>query len=177
MFGIMFIFTLGTIIIILGMTLPSIASFFQKRLKKDPHARLEWCANDTLQLQRLAHEELGLGKWSHGTKSIPMTKGDINLGVLDLTDLKHPRLTNQDSEKENVVGIANPEAAMEEETLVSEARVSLSTSREESEDTGTGSDEDPVENAEARPPKETIAQGRGGSQEIQRAEASSPLLR
>ncbi|KAF7533746.1 hypothetical protein G7054_g6810 [Neopestalotiopsis clavispora] len=174
MFGIMFIFTLGTIIIILGITLPSIVGFFQKRLKKDPHARLEWCANNTLQLQRLAHEELGLGKWSHGTKSIPMTKGDINLGVLDLSDLKHPRLMSQDSKKEDVVGIATPETAMEEETLVSEARVSLSTSRGAIEDTSIGGDEGTAANAEAQPPEEMIIQGRGGSQEIQRPESSSP---
>lgn len=43
-------------------------------------------------LRRMAHEELGLGTWTHGASSIPKTKSDVFLGTLDLTDEKHPRL-------------------------------------------------------------------------------------
>ena len=49
--------------------------------------------NETLQLQRLAYEEIGLGTWSGGAKSIPTTLAGEELGVLDLTDLDHPRLS------------------------------------------------------------------------------------
>ncbi|KAF2623613.1 hypothetical protein BU25DRAFT_308937, partial [Macroventuria anomochaeta] len=46
----------------------------------------------TLQLQRIAHENLGLGTWKRTDEQIPVTnKGDI-LGVFDTTDRKHARL-------------------------------------------------------------------------------------
>lgn len=58
---------------------------------------LEWFSNETLQLQRMAHEELGLGGvWSGctGPGAIPVTdKGEL-LGVLDVLDPGHPRLVN-----------------------------------------------------------------------------------
>lgn len=55
-------------------------------------ARLEWAVNGTLQLQRLAHESLGYGTWSHCDEEIPLTGDGEHLGTLDLDDLKHPRL-------------------------------------------------------------------------------------
>ncbi|TDZ20841.1 hypothetical protein Cob_v006238 [Colletotrichum orbiculare MAFF 240422] len=48
--------------------------------------------NDVLQLQRLAHEELGVGDWKHGTNMIPVTAENITLAVLDASDPLHPRL-------------------------------------------------------------------------------------
>ncbi|KAI8627032.1 hypothetical protein F5Y19DRAFT_477924 [Xylariaceae sp. FL1651] len=57
-----------------------------------PHKHLEWTLNATYQLQRLAHEELGLGTWSHGTHTIPETKPDELLGCLDMSNPEHPIL-------------------------------------------------------------------------------------
>ena len=56
----------------------------------------EWFNNDTLQLQRMAHEELGLGHWeiSKIPQNIPVTEKGQLLGVLDCSDRKHPRLVN-----------------------------------------------------------------------------------
>lgn len=48
--------------------------------------------NETLQLQRLAHEELGLGTWRQCDKDVPVTESRQRLGVLDLSDRRHPRL-------------------------------------------------------------------------------------
>lgn len=46
----------------------------------------------TLQLQRLAHEELGFGTWSRGAHEMPSTEPDELLGYLDITDPGHPVL-------------------------------------------------------------------------------------
>ena len=57
----------------------------------------EWFSNDKLQLQRMAHEELGLGgTWSGctGPHTIPITEKGQLLGVLDVSDPDHPRLVN-----------------------------------------------------------------------------------
>lgn len=53
---------------------------------------MEWTTNETLQLQRLAHEEIGFGNWSRTTSSIPIIEtGDI-LAILDISDPDHPKL-------------------------------------------------------------------------------------
>ncbi|CAJ2503206.1 Uu.00g106000.m01.CDS01 [Anthostomella pinea] len=46
-------------------------------------------------LQRLAHEELGIGRWTRGDEAVPVTKVVTNLALLDVSDVsdvKHPRL-------------------------------------------------------------------------------------
>jgi hypothetical protein len=49
--------------------------------------------NETFQLQRLAHEEVGLGTWSRTTDFIPVTKPREELALLDLSYPGHPRLS------------------------------------------------------------------------------------
>ncbi|TRX92221.1 hypothetical protein FHL15_006836 [Xylaria flabelliformis] len=89
-FGLLFIFTFGGIIVFLGLTLDSIVAFIQRHRRSDPHRRLEWGLNETLQLQRLAHEALGHSTWTDCTKSVPITTQDAFLGKLDVSDLNHP---------------------------------------------------------------------------------------
>lgn len=48
--------------------------------------------NQTLQLQRLAHEELGYGIWTHAADSIPTTRRGEKLSLIDTSDPDHPRL-------------------------------------------------------------------------------------
>ncbi|KAI0121480.1 hypothetical protein F4776DRAFT_665257 [Hypoxylon sp. NC0597] len=67
-------------------------------------------------LQRTAHEELGLGTWTHGVSSIPTTKNDVFLGTLDLTDEKHPRLQRPK------LGINFNTYLLSEDTLNAESR-------------------------------------------------------
>lgn len=63
-----------------------------QRNQKLQYAFAEWQANSTLQLQRLAHENLGLGTWSKTNESVPVTEpGDV-LGVLDISNPLHSRL-------------------------------------------------------------------------------------
>ena len=56
------------------------------------YARAEWQTNTTLQLQRMAHENLGLGTWSRADEGVPVTEMGDRVGVLDISDKKHPRL-------------------------------------------------------------------------------------
>jgi hypothetical protein len=56
------------------------------------YAYAEWQANSTLQLQRQAHEGLGLGTWSRTNETVPVTEPGDQLGTLDISDRKHPRL-------------------------------------------------------------------------------------
>ncbi|KKY13326.1 hypothetical protein UCDDS831_g09109 [Diplodia seriata] len=64
-FGLSFIFVAGGLVILASWILEPLVAFVQRRCRLDSYARLEWCANETLQLQRLAHEELGMGTWSN----------------------------------------------------------------------------------------------------------------
>lgn len=86
---------IGCLVLLIEQTLGSILIWLESRgiIKKTCQ---EWFINETLQLQRLAHEELGLGEWESctGSRVIPVTRKDQLLGTLDCTDPKHPRLVN-----------------------------------------------------------------------------------
>lgn len=87
------ILVIGLLIILLESTLESIVFFLEKRgsLKT---STVEWFSNDVLQLQRMVHEELGLGDWSGctGPGAVPVTKKGQLLGILNNDDSEHPRL-------------------------------------------------------------------------------------
>lgn len=64
--------------------------------KDDRHviyALLEWRSNSILQLQRLLHENLGMGTWSSASNQVPVTERGEKIGVIDTSDPKHPRMT------------------------------------------------------------------------------------
>ncbi|KAI1081443.1 hypothetical protein F5B20DRAFT_536073 [Whalleya microplaca] len=98
LFGLIFLFVGGLVLIIISANIESIALCFQRRFKRDPFSRLEWAVNDTLQLQRLAFEELGVGKWNDCDKDIPFTKDLVQVSALDVSDLKHPKLSRVKAE-------------------------------------------------------------------------------
>lgn len=56
------------------------------------YARLEWVTDETLQLQRQAYEQAGVGEWAGCAGNVPVTKGGERLAGLDLEDLECPRL-------------------------------------------------------------------------------------
>ena len=65
--------------------------------KKNKYARLEWESNGVLQLQRLAHEELGFGEWRNCDKEVPIPRDALTkLAMLNISDPKHPRLKRLD---------------------------------------------------------------------------------
>ncbi|KAM7210944.1 hypothetical protein V8F06_013679 [Rhypophila decipiens] len=86
------IFLGGALIILLSFTLDSILPWCLHRMGWTRYSKLEWSSNETLQLQRLAHEASGTGTWSRGTGSIPVTQPGDLLAVLDISDPAHPRL-------------------------------------------------------------------------------------
>jgi hypothetical protein len=62
------------------------------RSAKLMYSHAEWQAGSTLQLQRLAHENLGLGTWTRADEAIPVTEPGDTLGVLDVSNTKHARM-------------------------------------------------------------------------------------
>ena len=79
---------------LLEAMLETVVHWFDKRRGTDrsTYKRLEWHANSTLQLQRLAHEEAGFGTWCHCNSDLPTTEYNQNLATLNVSNPKHPRL-------------------------------------------------------------------------------------
>ncbi|KAI0545584.1 hypothetical protein F4679DRAFT_560534 [Xylaria curta] len=92
LFGLAFFFVAGSLIVLMSFSLEPLLAALQHRWGFQQYAHLEWASQETLQLQRLAHEELGFGDWSGATDAIPTTKLDDKLAGLDLRNPKHPRL-------------------------------------------------------------------------------------
>jgi hypothetical protein len=92
--GLVLIFSIGSFIILVSTFLPCLTRRLQRHRK--PFAGLEWVTNDTLQLQRLAHEALGAGAWEGACDDFPRTRNGNQLAVLDITDQKHPLLRVSD---------------------------------------------------------------------------------
>ncbi|KAI0465764.1 hypothetical protein F4859DRAFT_519793 [Xylaria cf. heliscus] len=91
LFGLFFTLVSGLLIVLISYILEPVSGYLCKR-GYNQYAHMEWVTSGTLQLQRLAHEELGSGVWSKCTDEIPVGKEDELLGSLDITDLDHPVL-------------------------------------------------------------------------------------
>lgn len=91
-FGLAVVFIVGGLIITLSYVLGPLACWIQHRHGLDVHTRFEWTMNETLQLQRLTHEELGVGSWKCCDGSVPITEWRDRLAVIDLEDSAHPKL-------------------------------------------------------------------------------------
>jgi len=92
--GIGLILVIGGGFIFLDLTLAYVVDYFSiRRSKTHPnpsrtYARLEWDANTTLQLQRLAHEQIGVGTWS-SRWGHPVTSPGEKLAMIDVADEEH----------------------------------------------------------------------------------------
>ena len=78
--------------IILEMVLEDVLDWLQKKKTRHDYSRLEWKANATLQLHRIAHEEISSGTWSRTTEAVPVTAEGQLLAPLDISNRDHPRL-------------------------------------------------------------------------------------
>lgn len=101
LFGICLTYVLGSLIAIASYLLQPISAFLHRKKGCLRYAHLEWVSNSTLQLQRLAHEELGIGTWSDCSKEIPITKPGEILGCLDMMNAQHPVLRRVDVEEDD----------------------------------------------------------------------------
>lgn len=90
--GLLSIFITGFVITISSYLLEPVSSFLCKKGYRQ-YAHLEWTTNTVLQLQRLAHEELGLGTWSGCADTVPTTKPAEVIASLDITNIHHPVLS------------------------------------------------------------------------------------
>ncbi|KAF2017544.1 hypothetical protein BU24DRAFT_388882 [Aaosphaeria arxii CBS 175.79] len=88
--GISLIVGIGGIIILLDMFLELLLDYFQRKNVRHNYSRLEWKANSTLQLHRMAHEVAHSGTWSKATDAVPVTLPGEALAAVDITDVKHP---------------------------------------------------------------------------------------
>lgn len=64
----------GIVIIIVSYAIEPLLALFYSRRKYKEYKYLEWAANSTLQLQRLAYQGLGSQKWSNYTDDVPKTR-------------------------------------------------------------------------------------------------------
>lgn len=92
-------FFFGLLVIIISFAIEPIASCVQRRFKLTPYARLEWYSTSVFQLQRFAHEELGLGTWENCDGDLPATAPGTMLATLNIADESHPLLQVPITEK------------------------------------------------------------------------------
>ncbi|KAF1991805.1 hypothetical protein K402DRAFT_321910, partial [Aulographum hederae CBS 113979] len=85
---------IGILLILLSFFLEPLASFFHRRWRhgKNGYALLEWSVNETFQLHRATHENIGSGTWKTTFKGVPVTHGRERLDALDVSDPQRPRL-------------------------------------------------------------------------------------
>lgn len=100
----MFTYILGVLVLAASYSLEPILACLHRHRKYKQYAYLEWTTNETLQLQRLAHEEVNgaSGEWSRCTNWVPTTKPGVSLSSLDISDLDHPRLQQTPDEKDSL---------------------------------------------------------------------------
>jgi len=118
----------GITIMLVTLYLEKLCDLVLQRTPFRKHARLrrchaEWKAGSTLQLQRIAHENLGFGTLKRTDESVPVTnRGDI-LGTFNIDDEKHARLVNLGMERkyQGIYGNTPSDETPDEETADSAA--------------------------------------------------------
>jgi len=93
MLGLLFTLTFGATAILASYSLEPILECIHRRTGRHRYTFPEWATNQTLQIQRLAYEEIGSESWLRGLESVPVTEPGEALPGLDLSDPDHPRLS------------------------------------------------------------------------------------
>lgn len=76
---------------VLSYTLELLVIAIQSCRNTHTYQHLEWTVNETLQLQRLAHKELGCGSWQKTNGVVPVTRADEMLAIVDVLEPEHPK--------------------------------------------------------------------------------------
>ncbi|KAK7934598.1 hypothetical protein PG985_000093 [Apiospora marii] len=95
MFGLCFTLATGALIIIISYVLDPLFECLHARYRHKSYQHLEWRSNATLQIHRLAEEQVGFSTWENCTALVPTTTGgadDAVMSRLDITDPTHPKL-------------------------------------------------------------------------------------
>lgn len=87
------IVSLGGAIICISLFLETLVGHLQFRFKRGLYHQVRWQLDSTLQLQRMAFEEAGLGTWSGGADDVPVTeKGEKDFAPATEWDEWHPSI-------------------------------------------------------------------------------------
>ncbi|ROW13909.1 hypothetical protein VPNG_03592 [Cytospora leucostoma] len=84
LFGLYFTYITGLLIIVISYIIEPVLSILHARKRYEEYKFLEWSADATLQLQRLAYQGLGSERWSNYTDTIPKTRPAYFLADLAL---------------------------------------------------------------------------------------------
>ncbi|KAL8725056.1 MAG: hypothetical protein Q9166_007587 [cf. Caloplaca sp. 2 TL-2023] len=90
--GVSTILILGSLLIFTALVLDTFVGFIRRKGDWGDHKRLQWALDEKLQLQRLAFEGAGQGRWSGATDAVPTTSKDELLGFQFRLNKTHPRL-------------------------------------------------------------------------------------
>ncbi|RDW58675.1 hypothetical protein BP6252_13151 [Coleophoma cylindrospora] len=107
MLGIFIIATVGTVIIVLGLTIDLGVGELKRYLKKGTYSRISWALDEKLQLQRMAYEGSGWRSWTGGTDVVPVMTTAHDLGIYDIRDTKHPSIMPRTSQNPEGVEFLN----------------------------------------------------------------------
>ena len=100
--GVCGILILGGILILTSLVMEPLVGFIRRSFHWKEHKSLQWTLDEKLQLQRLAYEEAGQGRWSGCAGSVPVTEKNDRIGVPSLVDGMHPRLSPASGQLEQV---------------------------------------------------------------------------
>lgn len=123
LFGLCFTYVTGLVVILASYVAEPLLALFYSRRKYKEYKYLEWAANSTLQLQRLAYQGLGSEKWSNYTDDIPKTRPGYFLA-----DLARAYPEHDDDEVQDVKPIVH--AASTTTPSVSEINTNLRVSEQ-----------------------------------------------
>ena len=104
MLGISIILVLGGILIMSSLVIDMLVGWIRRKFHWNEHRSLQWTLDEKLQLQRLAYEEAGQGRWSCCAGLVPVMKRGDKIGVPKHVDKMHPRLSQRSGLPEPVDG-------------------------------------------------------------------------
>ncbi|KAF8865654.1 hypothetical protein BDZ45DRAFT_796456 [Acephala macrosclerotiorum] len=97
---IVLIFALGGAVICVSLFLETLVGYLQLRFKRGPYHQVRWQLDSTLQLQRMAFEEVGLGRWRGGADDVPVTEMGEEFAPAAEWDEWHPSIRGKYIAKE-----------------------------------------------------------------------------
>ncbi|KAI1270412.1 hypothetical protein F5Y18DRAFT_421905 [Xylariaceae sp. FL1019] len=101
LFALLLTYITSAIIILTSFVAEPLLAWLSRKHGYKQLQQLEWVTNESLQLHRLAQEELGLDDWENGAKKVPTTINPwIMLRSLDISNPKHPVLSRPQASTE-----------------------------------------------------------------------------
>ncbi|KAE8451722.1 hypothetical protein EG329_003179 [Mollisiaceae sp. DMI_Dod_QoI] len=97
------IFTLGGTIICVSLFLEKFVGYLQVRFKRGLYSQVRWQLDSTLQLQRMAFEEVGLGTWTGGADDVPVTEKREQFAPATEWDDWHPSIRGKSATTETSI--------------------------------------------------------------------------